>query len=189
MEVLKILKLHMGHIVTEIYSRCNTQQEFLDEMYNIILFDIGINFDSQYFYLMDYKKLGQNNIYFNITNPHVPRDLLIMIKNLITHGRMKENIKNKNFRINFRDFIDEVKLEDKENTLRVEAYMQMHKLCTNSVMIRIYLIGKHTELVNNIKKLLFNTDHDVAKLIQFRIHKFRIEQILKTIQMYTIHAY
>ena len=189
MDVLQTLKLHMGHIVTEIFSTCNNQQQFLDEMYNIILYDIGINFDSHYFYLMDYKKLDQNKIFFDITNPHVPRDLLIMIKNLICHGRMKENIKNKKFRIHFRDFVDEVHLENKKNTLRVEAYMQMHKLCTNPVLIRIYLINKHTDIKNKIKRLSMNDEEDITKLIQLRTHKFRIEQILKTIQMYTIRSY
>jgi hypothetical protein len=178
----------MGHIVSEIYSRCKNQEEFLDEMYKMILFDIGINFDSLNFYLMDYKKIEDNQIYFTITNPHTPRDLLVMIKNLITHSLMKENIKNKSFRIHFRDFVDEVKLEDKENTLRVEAYMQMHRLCTNPTMIRIYLINKHTEICNAIKKL-GDTEPDIAELIQYRIHKFRIEQILKTIEMYTIPEY
>jgi hypothetical protein len=101
---------------------------------------------------------------------------------------MKENIKNKSFRIHFGDFVDEVKLEDKENTLRVEAYMQMHRLCTNPTMIRIYLINKHTEICNAIKKL-GDTEPDIAELIQYRIHKFRIEQILKTIEMYTIPEY
>lgn len=189
MDVLNTLKLHMGHIVTEIFSTCATQQEFLDEMYKIILFDIGINFDSKHFYLMDYKKLAENKIFFNITNPHTPRDLLVMIKNLICHGRMKENIKNKNFRIHFRDFSDEVQLENKENTLRVEAYMQMHKLCTNPVLIRIYLINKHTDIRNKIKKLSLTDEERDTKLIQYRTHKFRIEQILNTIQRYTIHSY
>ncbi len=188
MDVLQTLKLHMGHIVTEIYSRCKDQNEFLDEMYKMILFDIGINFDSLNFYLLDYKKIEDNQIYFDITNPHVPRDLLVMVKNLITHCRMKENIKNKNFRIHFRDFVDEVQLEDKENTLRIEAYMHMHNLCTNPVIIRIYLIRKHDEVVNAIKKL-GDTGNDISKLIQYRIHKFRIEQILKTIERYTILEY
>lgn len=176
----------MGHIVTEIFSRCDTQEEFLNEMYKMIEFDIGINFDSLRFYLLDYRKVDQNNIYFTITNPHTPRDLLVMVKNLITHCRMKENIKNKSFRIHFRDFIDEVHLEDKQNTLRTEAFMQMHKLCNNPIIIRIFLINKHTEIRNKIKKL---NDGDITRLIQYRIHKFRIEQILKTIEMYTIREY
>lgn len=184
MDVLNTLKTNMGHIVTEIFTKCNDQEEFLNEMYKLIEYDIDINFDSLYFYLLDYKQIENNKIYFDITNPHTPRQLLIMIRNLITHNRMKENIKNKNFRIHFRDFVDEVKLENKENTLRIEAFMQMHRLCKNPITIRIFLINKHNELIHKIKK----TD-DMNDIIQYKIHKFRIEQILKTIEMYTIQEY
>lgn len=177
MDVLETLKLHMGYIVGDIFSRVGPSK-FFDEMYNLIKHDIGINFDSSHFYLLNYKLIDENNVYFKIDQPFVPRGLLMMIRNLIKHSRMKENIKNSKYLIHFREFRDEVYLEDKENTLRVEAFMQMHQYVSHPIKIRIYLINKLVSIKNKIK----NGGSDVIPL---KIQLYRIEMILKAIEKNT----
>ena len=185
MDVLNTLCLHMGYIVKCVFTRVeNDEKKFLDEMYRMIEYDIGINFDSNQFFMMDYKKIDQNVIGFHINDPFIPVDLLVMIRNLIRHSRMKQNIKNKSYLIHFREFKDEIHLEDKENTLRVEAFMNMHQFMTNPLSIRVYLIKKLVELKNKLKQA-----RDNEAKIQCKIQMYRVETILKSIEKNTILEY
>lgn len=182
MDVLNTLKLHMGHIVKCVYSMIGTDEEFLDEMYLMIKYDIGINFDSENFYLMEYDKA--NNIGFKIKDPFAPRGLLVMIRDLVKHSRMKENIKNKRYLIHFREFKDEVYLEDKENTLRVEAFLTLHQYFKNPTVVRIFLINKLVDIRNEIRKEKIDEN-----LISLKILRYRIEVILRAIEKNTLLEY
>lgn len=192
MDVVEKLKLHMGFIVGVVFARVgNDEDEFLKEMYKMIECDIGINFDSEHFYLMDYKKVQDNLIYFDINSPHTPRDLLVVTRDLVKHSRMKENIKNKKYLIHFRDFKDEVYMEDKENTLRVEAFLRMHQFVRNVMKIRIFLINKLVEIRNSIKNPSDDDDPSDCQreLIRRKIQRFRVETILKAIEANTVHVH
>jgi hypothetical protein len=172
----------MGHVVGAVFASVNNDpKRFLDEMYKMIECDIGINFDSEHFYLMNYKENGNNVLFFNINDPLTPTELLIMIRDLAKHGRMKDNIKNKKFLIHFREYDGDVLLEDKENTLRVEAFMTMHQFFTNPNDIRVFLVKKLIELKNKLPKLDSQDD-----TIRYKIQLYRVETILKAIEANTI---
>lgn len=187
MDVVGKLKINMGYIINCVFTNSgNDEETFLDDMYKMIEYDIGINFDSERFYLMDFKNMDSNIIYFNIDNFNTPLELLVMIRDLIKHGRMEENIKNKKYLIHFRKFKDNVFLEDKENTLRIEAYLQMHGFMRNPIKIRIFLINKRVELMNRLKNAKA-TDED--EMIKLKIQEYRIACILKAIEKRTIQSY
>lgn len=186
MDVLEKLKINMGYVVHCVFVNCgNDENVFLDEMYKLIENDIGVNFDSERFYLLDFKINSSNIIYFDIDMFNTPLDLLVMIKDLIQHGRMDENIKNKKYLIHFRNFEGNVHLEDKNNVLRVEAYLQMHGFMRNPVKIRVSLINKYVEILN---KLHEPTIEETA-LIRLKIQKYRVECILRAIEARTIRSY
>lgn len=185
MDVLEKLKIYMGYIVNCIFINSGNDEElFLNEMYKMIENDIEINFDSERFYLLEFKSIEFNNIYFNIDNFNTPLDLLVMIRDLIRHERMDENIKNHKYLIHFRKFKDNVFLEDKADSLRIEAYLQMHGFLRNPIKIRIYLINKRVEIANKIKKM-----EDEDEIIQLKIQDYRIQNVLKAIEMRTIQTY
>lgn len=183
MDVLNTLKSNMSYIVGSVFANVNNDHDrFLDEMYKMIEFNIGINFDSSNFYLLDYTKLDQNMINFSIDDQFVPVELLIMIKNLIKHNRLKENIKNKKYLIHFRDFADEVMLEDKQNTLRVSAFIQMHKFFTDPIKIRIFLINKLVGLQTELR----NCGENNLRMIDYKIQIYRVKAVLKAIEKNTV---
>jgi hypothetical protein len=190
MDVIEKLKLHMSFIVGSVFERVeNDEIKFLEAMYKMVEYDISINCDPNHFYLMEYKKMNDNCIFFEINDPHIPLDLLVLTRDLIQHGRMKENIKNKKFFIHFRHFEDEVHLEDKENTLRVEAFMQMHKLVHNPIRIRIFLIKKLLSIKNFIRNVAGDPSTSQKEMIQYKVHRYRVETILKAIEMNTVLEY
>lgn len=185
MDVLEKLKINMGYIVNCIFINSgNDEESFLNEMYKMMENDIGINFDSERFYLLEFKSIESNIIYFNIDNFNTPLDLLVLIRDLIRHGRMDENIKNKKYLIHFRKFKDNVFLEDKENSLRIEAYLQMHGFLRNPIKIRIYLVNKRVEIANKMKKT-----QDEDEIIKLKIQDYRIVCVLKAIEKRTIQSY
>jgi hypothetical protein len=170
----------MGYIVGCVYN--NDPDNFLEEMYKMIEYEIGINFDSKTFYLMEYKKIDKNNIQFNIDDKFIPLDLLRMIRKLIRHSMMRVNIKNKKYLIHFKDFVNEVHLEDKCNTLRICAFLQMHNYVSTPIQIRIFLINKLVQVRTKLK----DTSED---MIRYKIQKYRLEVILKAIENNTIQQY
>lgn len=186
MDVLDRLKINMGYIIKCIYVNSgNDEALFLSELYKLIENDIGINFDSERFYLLDFKLNDSNIIYYDIDTFNTPLDLLVMIRDMIQHGRMDENIKNKKYLIHFRNFQDNVFLEDKENTLRVEAFLQAHSFMRNPIKIRVFLVNKYVEILNQIK----TPEIDEVLLIKLKIQKYRIECIIHAIESRTIRSY
>jgi hypothetical protein len=181
MDVLKTLSLYMRYITGGVFGAVgNDETKFLNELYKMIEYPIGINFDSKSFFIMTYKKNQDNIIGFDLTDPFIPVGLLIMTRNLVKNYRMKENIKNKSYRIHFREFRDEVYLEDSENTLRVEAFMSAHEYIINPILIRIFLINKLVQLRSSLKL------EDQIHMIQHKTQIHRVEVILKAIEMNTV---
>jgi hypothetical protein len=184
MDVLNRLVINMGYIIKCVFVNSDNDEDvFLDQMYKMIEYDIGINFDCERFYLMEFRNLDSNIIYFDIDNFCTPLELLILVRDLIKHGRMEENIKNKKYLIHFRKFYDNVYLEDKENTLRIEAFLQMHGFIRNPMKIRIFLINKRVELMNRLKHT-----GDEEELIKLKTEEYRIVCILKAIEKRTIQS-
>jgi len=186
MDILEKLKINMGYIVNCVFINCeNDESTFLTEMYKLVENDIGVNFDSERFYLLEFKMVDSNVVYFNIDYFNTPLELLIMIKELIQHGRMNENIKNKKYLIHFRNFEDNVFLEDRDSTLRVEAYLQMHNFMHNPIKIRVFLINKCVDIKNKLKDPAL----EETTAIKLNIEKYRIECILHAIEARTIQSY
>jgi hypothetical protein len=186
MDVLEKLKMNMGYTINCVFVNCgNDEESFLEEMFKLIENDIGVNFDSERFYLLDFKINDSNIIYFDIDFFNAPLDLLVMIKELIQHGRMDENIKNKKYLIHFRNFEDNVYLEDKNNTLRVEAFLQMHSFMRDPTKIRVFLINKCVEIMNRLQ----DPDIEESALIRFKIQKYRTECVLRAIEERTIQTH
>ena len=152
----------------------------MNEMFKLVENDIGINFDSQQFYFLKYELIDDSKLYFNIDCDNTPKELLKMIIKLIELRRMEQNIKNKKYLIHFRVFKGKVYLEDKENTLRIEAYLQLHNYLRNPfTTIRIDLIKR----LLNIKNKLKNEDEiDEDEIISCKIQEYRIKAILKAIE-------
>jgi hypothetical protein len=180
MDVLETLKLHMNYIVECIFNNVgNDEEKVLDEMYSLICSDISINFDSKCFYLLKYEMLDISKLYFNIDYEKTPKDLLKMIINLIELRRMEQNIKNKSYLIHFRVFKGKVYLEDKSNTLRVEAYLQLHNYFRQPFMVRLDLIKR---LLNVRNKLRTPDDIEESEIINYKVQEYRIIAILKAIE-------
>lgn len=186
MDVLGKLQINMGYIVGCVFANSGNGDEevFLEAMFKMIEHDIGINFDSERFHLLDFRHNWNNIVYFDIDYFNTPLELLVMIRDLIKHGRMSENIKNKKYLIHFRDFKQNVFLEDKENTLRVEAFLQAHSFMRNPIKIRIFLVNKYVSISNTLKDdKVFEVD-----LIKLKIQLYRIECVLVEIEKRTIQT-
>lgn len=180
MDVRDTLKLHMNYIVGCFYKNVGgCDDKIMDEMYTLIENDININFDSKYFYFLKYELIDTSKLKFDIDLNNTPKDLLKMIVNLIELQRMEQNIKNKAYLIHFRGFKGKVYLEDKENTLRIEAFLQLHNYIMQPfTTIRVYLIKKLLELKNKLK----NDIEDEDLYISYRVQQYRIMAILKAIE-------
>jgi hypothetical protein len=183
MDVKKILKTHMNHIVGCFFANVNGDEtKIMDEMYKLIENDIDINFDSKHFYFLKYELIESSKLLFNIDLNTTPKELLKMIVNLIELQRMEQNIKNKAFLIHFRGFKGKVYLEDKENTLRIEAFLMLHNyLRTPFTTIRIFLVKKLLEIKNRLK----DDTIEENDYISCKIQEYRIMAILRAIEKHT----
>lgn len=181
MDVKDTLKLHMHYIVGCFYKNVGSSEDaIMDEMYKLIENDININFDSKYFYFLKYELTENSKLKFDIDLENTPRDLLKMITRMIELQRMEQNIKNKSYLIHFRGFKGKVYLEDKENTIRIEAFLQLHNYITNPfTTIRVYLIKKLLELR---KELRHNIIEDSDEYISCKIQMYRIKAVLRAIE-------
>lgn len=187
MDVLKTLHLHMNYIVGCFFNNVgNDEKKVLDEIYKLIENDIGINFDSNKFYLLKYELIDSSKLYFDIDCDKAPHNLLKMIINLIELRRMEQNIKNKSYLIHFRKFKGKVYLEDKENTLRVEAYLQLHNYFRQPFVIRVDLV-KRLLLIKN--KLRVESELSEDEIINYKIQEYRISTILESIEARTTLIY
>lgn len=183
MDVRDILRRHMNYIVGSIHSNVDSTT-IMDEMYKLIENDININFDSKHFYLLKYEMIDNTKLMFEIDLNNTPKELLKMIVNLIELQRMEQNIKNKSFLIHFRGFKGKVYLEDKDNTLRIEAFIQLHNYMRNPFMIRIFLVEKLLDIRNKLKV----TNDDETDFVLFKIQEYRILAILNAIEKRTINS-
>lgn len=181
MDIRDTFKTHMNYIVGCFFNNVGgSEVKLMDEMYKMIENDISINFDSQHFYLLKYELIDDNKLYFDIDCNNTPNDLLKMIINLIEHRRMEQNIKNKKYLIHFRIFKGKVYLEDKTNTLRIEAYLQLHNYIHNPfTTIRIDLVNRLLKLNNKLKN---EAELDEDTIIQYKIQAYRVKAILRAIE-------
>lgn len=183
MDIKETLKLHMNYIVGCFYKNVGSSDDkIMDEMYTLIENDIDINFDSKHFYLLRYELIEKTALKFDIDLENTPRDLLKMILKLIELQRMEQNIKNKLYLIHFRGFKGKVYLEDVDNTLRIEAFLQLHNyLVKPFINIRVFLIKKLLELNNKLK----TTMEDEEQYINYKVQVYRIKAVLKAIESRT----
>lgn len=185
MDVRDTLKLHMNYIVGCFFSNVGGDEALvMDEMYKLIENDIDINFDSKHFYILGYEFMESSQLKFDIDPERTPKALLKMIIKMIELQRMEQNIKNKQFLIHFRGFVGKVYLEDKENTLRIEAFLQLHNYLRRPFNIRVYLIEKLLEIKNQLKQIM-GTDNMSDECIRLKIHEYRIRAILRAIECRT----
>lgn len=182
-DILDILKNNSAHIVGNIFRNVQRNEEtLLNEMYNMIVYDIDINFDSKSFYLLKYEFCNISKLYFDIDYKRTPKELLEMIIKLVEQRRMDQNIKNKLYLIHFRGFKGKVYLENQNNDLRRELFLQLHHFIREPLKIRIFLLRKLLKVKNELKNKLI----DENEMIQLKIQEYRIKLILKSIEKQTI---
>lgn len=189
-DVKKILEDNMWYIVKDSFEEYQKVQgvnynddAFLEEWYKIFLYDIDINFDRSQFFFLPYTS-EENIIKFNISD-EMPSDLKKMILYLIENKLMKENIKNKNYRIHFRVFTDRMLLEDSENTLRKKAFIELHRYLYEPDKIKVFLIRKLLKVRNDI--IAYDDDGDEDNYIRLLITKRSLELVIKEIEDCTVH--
>lgn len=176
------LKMAMGFIVENVFINVgNDENQFLEELYKIVENEFNINFDSKRFYLLSYKLINTNKLFFVIDRNRTPHKLLTMILGLIVNRRMEENIKNKAYLIHFRDFRDNVHLEDDDNELRREMFVQAHGFVRNSMTVRVFLVRKLLAIRNKLAKT--GDENEELSLLQ---QQYRINCILGEIEAHTL---
>lgn len=192
-DVKKVLKDNMWYIVKDSFEEYQKAQgtdynenEFLEEWYKIFLYDIDINFDRAQFFFLPYTA-EENVIKFNISDK-MPLELKNMILYLIEHKLMKENIKNKNYRIHFRVFSDRMLLEDSDNTLRKKAFIELHRCLYDPENIKVFLIRKLLKVRNDIV-VHGKDEEDDDKHVRLLIIKRSIETVIQEIEDCTVHEH
>lgn len=153
MELKSVLVEIMPLIVNQIYNRqkYDSDKEFLDECYTLVENDIDLNIDSRFVYLLSYSMMNKNEIYFEYFKDGNMK-LLNCIKKIIdTDRKMTENIKNKNHRIHYRVYKDNVYLEDDENTLRKHFFLHVVNVLDKKTFILNYLLDKLYNIENKSK--------------------------------------
>lgn len=161
---------NINFIVQHVFNACNTDEEFLDEMFKLVENDIDINFDSNFFYILDYKLIDSNKLFFPINVNSTPIGLLQMILDLVESNLMTENIKNKSYLIHFRVYKNKTELETLDNCIRRSAFKAIGNFMLRSDKVIIFLINKLT-LIENVKQ----------KTVQELTQIFRIKNILEAL--------
>lgn len=181
MDVRDTLNIHMNYIVGCFFKNVGGDESLImDEMYKLIENDIGVNFDAERFFFLNYDKIDNSKLYFDIDCNSTPKELLRMITNMVELRRMEQNIKNKVNLIHFRGFKGKVYLETQEQTLRVEAYLQLHNYIRNPfATIRVDLIKR----LLDIKEKMKNEDNaEETLIVSYRIQMYRLMVVLKAIE-------
>jgi hypothetical protein len=99
---------------------------------------------------------------------------------------MKENIKNKNYRIHFRVFVDRVLLEDSENTLRKKAFIELHRYLYEPHKIKVFLIKKLLKVRNEIVACGKDVEDDDS-FVRLLIIRRSLEIVIQEIEDCTVH--
>lgn len=154
MELKDVLVEIMPVFVRQIYNRKLYEDDdaFLEECFKFIENDIDLNIDSQNLYLLPYSMIKKNEIYYEYFKDKNNKLLKCIKKIIDTERKMNENIKNKNHRIHYRVYKDNVYLEDAENTIRNNFFLYTTNVLEKKTYILSFMLNKMYTYENKKKK-------------------------------------
>ena len=145
----------------------------LDAWYKLFEVDLDINFDCTRFFLTS----EHDNLSFPITRG-TPVELKRVVLGLVLRRAMKENIKNKHYRLHFRGYQKRTLLEDTSCRLRCALFL--HLYAHTGDRTRTYLLHKLCDIRSAIAK-----EKDDELIATLQTTQTRLEAVLQTIEEHT----